>query len=101
MLLAVKRHAQLFDELQLRLQKVDVFLLVDEEIVVQFLGNTVMNGNAISRRFRIESPRRRFGGEIAADNFLDRLSDPQRIEDLQIGKSFEKQNPRDEPVGML
>src|SRR5664279_3603494 len=100
MFLAVKLHTQLFDELQLRLQKVDVMLLINEGIIVKLLGNAVMNRNAIFRRFRIKSPRRYFGGKVAADNLFHRLPDSQWVENLKVGKSFEKQNPRDQPVGM-
>jgi len=38
MALAVELYAELFDELQLRFQKVDVMLLVDEKVVIELLG---------------------------------------------------------------
>ena len=77
-------YAELFDELQLRFQKVDVMLLVDEKVVIELLGNTIMNGDAIFGGFCIEGARGDFGGKVAADNFLHRLSDPQRIKDCLL-----------------
>src|SRR5208283_3193035 len=100
MALAVELYAELFDELQLRFQKVDVMLLVDEEVVIELLGHTVMNGDAIFGGFCIEGARGDFGGKVAADNFLHRLSDPQLIKDLQIGKPFEKKYACDKAIGM-
>jgi hypothetical protein len=86
--LAVELYSELFDELQLRFQKINVMLFVDEEIIIQFLGDAVMNGDAIFRSLRIERPRRNFSGKVATDDFLHRLPDPQRIEHLEIGKAF-------------
>src|SRR3974377_23529 len=59
-----------------------------------------MNGNAIFRRFRIEGARGELRGQVAANNFLHRLPDPQRIEDLEIGESFQKKNASDKTISM-
>src|ERR1019366_2819061 len=100
MLLAVERYAELLDQFQLRFQKVDMLLLVDEEVVIEFLGHKVMDGNAVFGRLRVETPRGNFGGKVAADNLFPRLSDPQRIKDLQVGKPFQKKNASDQAVRM-
>ena len=47
MFLAVELDAELLDELQLRFQKIDVLFLVDEQVVIELLGDEVVGGNAI------------------------------------------------------
>jgi hypothetical protein len=84
MFLAVELDAELFDELQLRFQKIDVLFLIDEQLVIELLGDEVVGGNAIFRRLGVERSRGNLGVEVTAKNFLDRLSDPQRVEDFPV-----------------
>src|SRR3984893_18967063 len=95
MFLAVKLDAELFDELQLRFQKIDMLFLIDEQLVIELLGDEVVGGNAIFRRLGVERSRGNLGVEVTAKNFLNRLSDPQRVEDLEVRESFQKKNSRD------
>src|ERR1700730_2601312 len=95
MFLAVELNAELFNELQLRFQKIDVLFLIDEQLVIELLGDEVVGGNAIFRRLGVERSRGNLGVEVTAKNFLNRLSDPQRVEDLEVRESFQKKNSRD------
>src|SRR3984893_9625958 len=92
MFLAVELDAELLDELQLRFQKIDVLFLIDEQLVIELLGNEVVGGNAIFRRLGVERSRGNLGVEVTAKNFIHRLSDPQRVEDLEVRESFQKKN---------
>src|ERR1700730_530244 len=82
MFLAIELDAELFDELQLRFQKIDVLFPIDEQLVIELLGDEVVGGNAIFGGFGIEPARGGLGVEVTAKNFLHCLSDPQRVEDL-------------------
>ena len=42
-LLAIELHAKLFDELQLGLQKIDVFFFINQKVVIKLLGDEVMS----------------------------------------------------------
>jgi hypothetical protein len=57
MFLAVERDAELFDELQLRFQKIDVLFLIDEQLVIELLGDEVVGGDAIFRCLGVERSR--------------------------------------------
>ena len=48
MFLAVELDAELPDELQLRFQKIDVLFLIDQQLVIELLGDEVVGGNAYS-----------------------------------------------------
>src|SRR5580704_12263359 len=101
MFLAVELDAELLDELQLRFQKIDVLFLVDEQVVIELLGDEVVGGNAIFSRLGVERTRGGLGVEVTAKNFLHRLSDPQRVEDLEVRESFQKKNTSGQAIGMV
>src|SRR3984893_12703465 len=92
MFLAVELDGGMFDERRLRFEKIDVLFLIDEQPVIELLGDEVVGGNSIFRRLGVERSRGNLGVEVTAENFLHRLSDPQRVEDLEVRESFQKKN---------
>src|ERR1700716_4041948 len=89
------------DQIELGFEEVDVMLLVLHQAFEQIAGDVVLDAVAIGRRFLIERAGADLGGEIALDDLLDMLADPQGIEHLHVGKTVEEQDAVGELVGVL
>src|SRR5947209_6373161 len=73
--LGVELHAELLDQLLLRLEEIDVALFVGGQLFKQQLRHAVIDRVAIGRGFEIERARLDFGGKIAAQDLFDVLAD--------------------------
>src|SRR5262245_55944810 len=70
-LLAVELEPDAIDEVQLRLEKVDVALLVLHQALEQVARDVVLDAMAVGRRFLVERTRRVLRGEVALEDLLD------------------------------
>ena len=82
MALAVELDADLLDELKLRLEEIDVVLLVRRQLLEDVLGDAVVCRVAMARCFEIERTGGSFGGEITFDDLWNSLTNFQEIEFL-------------------
>ena len=73
-MLRVKLDAELGDEIELRLEIVDVLLLVVHQLLEQIARDVVAHAMTMGRRFLVKRARRNLGLEVAVENFLDVLS---------------------------
>ena len=101
MFLRIELDADLADQFLLRLEEIDMLFLVLEQTVEQFFADEILDVEAILRGLGIKSARSDFGGKIAGDDFLNVLADPQRIENLHVGKAFEEQNAKCQLIRMF
>src|ERR1700761_6605029 len=85
-LLGVKLKPDAPDQIELGFEEIDVMFLVFHHAFEQIARDIVLDAVAVGRRFLIKGSRRQFGREIALDDFLDVLTDPQGIEYLHVGK---------------
>lgn len=92
MALGVERQADLADQVELGLEEVDMTLLVLGQILEQPLGDAVIDRIAVLGGFEIECARLVLGGEVALDDLLHVLADPQRVEFLQVREAVEEQD---------
>src|SRR4051812_23848753 len=61
------------DQIQLRLEEVDMMLLVLHQALEQVAGNVILDAVTVGRGLRIQRARSYLGGKIAFDDFLDVL----------------------------
>src|SRR4051794_21447180 len=101
MMLRVKRHAELLDELLLRLQEIDIAFLVGRKPFVQKLRHPIIDRIAIRRRLQIKPTRFNFGGKIAAQNLFDVLAHPEGIEHLHVRETVQEEDAIDKAIGVL
>src|SRR5689334_9300970 len=101
MLLGVELKADPPDQVELGLEEIDVMLLRLHQAFEEIARDVILDAVAVSCRFLIKIARADFGGEIAFDDLLDVLPDPQGIEYLHIGKAVEKNDAIGEAVGVL
>src|SRR3974390_317072 len=71
MVLGVKLKAELGDQIELGLQKVDVLLFIVHQLFEQVAGDVVLDTVAVRRRFLVERARRHFRRKIAVKHLLD------------------------------
>ena len=94
-------EADALDQMQLRFEEVDVVLLVLHQAFEQIARDVVLDDVAMSCRLLIKRAGTDLGGQIAFDDFLDVLADPQGIEHLHVRKAVEEQDAVGELVGVL
>src|ERR1043165_7161275 len=99
--LRVKLHAELRDEIELRLEEVDVVLLVGHQLLEQVARDEVLHRIAVGRGLLVERARADFGLQVGVEDLLDVLSDVQRIEHLHVGEALQEDDAVDELVGVL
>ena len=99
MLLGVEFDAHARDQVELRLQEIDMAFLVLHQGLEQVLGREIADLAAVFRRFLIERASLDLGLEIAFDHFLDGLADAQLVERLQVREALEEEDAVDEAVG--
>ena len=71
------------------------------QLLEDVLRDAIVRRFAVPGGFEIERPRVDFGSEVAFEDTLDVLSDPQPVTWLHVRAAFEKQNASDEQVGVL
>src|SRR6266436_365424 len=101
MLLGVEFKPDPPDQIKLGFEEVDVMLLVLHQALEQIARHVILDAVAVGCRFLVKRAGGNLGGEIAFDDFLDVLADPQGIQHLHVGKSVEEQNPVGEFVRVL
>src|ERR1700687_33300 len=101
MLLGVKLESDPPDHIELGFEEVDVVLLVLHQALEQIARDVILDAVAVGRRFLIKATGAHLGGEVALDDFLDVLADPQGIEHLHVGKPVEEQDAIGEAVGVV
>ena len=99
--LGIELEAELGDEIELGLEKIDVLFLVVHQLLEQVAGDVVLDRVAMGGGLLIERARRHLGREIAVEHLPHVLSDVKRIEHLQVGKAVEKDDALDDLVGVL
>ena len=90
-----------FIKVELRFEEVDMPFLVADQFFEQAHGRVITRFAAIFSRFDIKRPRIMFSGQITFQRLLRRLPDPQRIELLQVGVTFQKDDAFDQLVRVL
>jgi hypothetical protein len=101
MLLGVKLEPDPVDQIKLRLEEIDVVFLVPHQVLEQVAGDIILHGMTMRRRLLVQRTCAHLGGEVAIDDLLDVLTDPQGIEHLHVGKAIEKEDAIGEAVGVL
>src|SRR5947209_4452267 len=86
-LLGVEIESDALDQMQLSFEEVDVVFLILHQALEQIARNIVLHAMAVGCALFIERAGPHFRGEIALDDFLDVLADPQGIQHLHVGKS--------------
>ncbi len=76
-------------------------LLVLHQALEQIARDVILDAVAVGRGFLVKIAGADLGGQIALDDFLDVLADPQGIEHLHVGKAVEEQDAVGELVGVL
>src|SRR5260370_42131419 len=99
MLLGVKLKPDPSNQIKLGFEEIDVVLLVLHQALEQIARDIVLDAVAVGRRFLIKVTGADLGGEVAIDDFLDVLADPQGIEYLHVGKAVEENDAVGEAVG--
>src|SRR3984893_14680416 len=101
MLLGIELEPDPPDQVKLGFEEVDVVLLVLHQAFEQIARDVVLDAVAVGRRFLIKATGADLGGEVALDDFLDVLPDPQGIQHLHVGKPVEEQDAIGEPIGVM
>ena len=100
-LLAVEFDADLRYQRDLRLEEVDMLLLVVHQLLEQVAGDVVAHAVAVRGGFFVERAGGDLGLEIAVEDFLHVLPDVQRIEHLHVGEAVQEDDAIHELVGVL
>ena len=94
--------ADLADQLELRLEPVDVLLLGDEDLLEQLAGAVVADlATQTAMPLLSRSTASYSSCEVALELLGHRLADAHRAEPLQVGDALEEQDALDELVGVL
>src|SRR5437870_9330745 len=88
--LSVELETELGDEIELRLEIIDVLFLVVHELLEQVAGDVILDRVTMGGGFLVKRARRHFRGEIAVEHLPDVLADVQGIDDLHVGKAVEE-----------
>ncbi len=99
--LAVILEADILEQIELRLEKVDVALLVGQQLLEQVHAHIVLFFAAAGARLHVEGAGAVLGLQVAFEHLLDVLADHQGVDVLQIGKALEEDDAHDELVGVL
>ena len=99
--LAVILGADIVQEIELRLEMVDVAFLIAEQLLEQIHRHIVLFLTAAGARLHVQSAGAIFRLEIAFEDLLDVLADHQGIEMLHVGKAFEEDDARHQLVGVM
>src|SRR5256885_7189488 len=95
----LKAHAG--DHLELLLERVDMLLLVVEDVGEEVAAGIVADLLAMRDRALELAQRLHLELEVAAQNLLDILADVQPAERLEIGQAVEEQDALGQAVGVL
>src|SRR3954469_6560041 len=90
MLLSVEFEPDALDQVKLRLEKVDVMLLVLHHALEHVARDVVLGAMAVGSGFLVKRARAVLGGEIALEDFFDVLPDPQGVEHLHVREAVEE-----------
>src|SRR5262249_54999071 len=94
-------EAQLSDEIELRLEIIDVLFLVVHELFEQVAGDVILDRMAMRGGLLVERPRRHLRRKVAVEHLLDVLPNAKRIDHLHVGKTIEKDDALHDLVRML
>src|SRR5436190_5180693 len=101
MVLSVELETELGDQIELGLQEIDVLLLIMHQLLEQIARYIILDRMAMRRGLFVEGPRIHLGLQVAVDDLLYGLPDPQRLQRLHVGKAIEEDDALDELVGVL
>ena len=79
MFLGVKLEPDPVDQIKLRLEEIDVMFLVHHQVLEKVAGDIILHGMTMRCRLLVQGTRAHLGGQVAIDDFLDVLADPQGI----------------------
>src|SRR6266516_667854 len=99
--LSVELETELGDEIELRLEIIDVLFLVVHELLEQVAGDVILDRMAMRGGFLVERPRRHLRRKIAVEHLSDVLPDAKRIDHLHVGKAVEEDDALNDLVRML
>ena len=99
--LPVILRADILQQIELRLQMVDVALLVAKQFLEQIHRHVILFLTAAGARFHVEGAGGILRLQIAFEDFLDVLADHQGVEMLHVGKALEEDDARHQLVGVM
>ena len=99
--LAVILDADVFQQVELGLEIVDVAFLVGEQLLEEVHGHIVLLFAAAGARLHVKGAGAVLGLEVAFQHFLDVLADHQGVDVLKVREALEEDDADDELVGVL